>query len=255
MKIIKKLVSAFALSIIIALNSSGLYAQDKIIIVNGHFFKEMPSEVKKSLNKGMKMFMLSTPNGTKAAGISIPISLSDKALTYSIPVEDIPEGEELLRRYEEAAKKSKRVSMMMVSSKPLVKAGDMLPEFTAKDIDGRVWTSDDIKGKVVVLNLWYTGCGPCRAEMPELSEWKNEMPEVMFFSSTYESADIARPVIKSRGFNWIPLVNDTLFHKYIGNNGYPLTMVVDKDGKIVKAEYGTSPEQRADLKEAIKSLR
>ena len=81
------------------------------------------------------------------------------------------------------------------------------------------------------------------------------MPEVMFFSSTYESADIAGPVIKSRGFNWIPLVSDTLFHKYIGNNGYPLTMVVDKNGKIVKAEYGTSPEQRADLKEAIKSLR
>ncbi len=87
-----------------------------------------------------------------------------------------------------------------------------------------------------------------------MSAWKDEMPDVMFFSSTYESAEIARPVIESRGFNWIPLVNDTLFTKYIGNNGYPLTVVIDKEDIVVMAEYGTSATQREALKEKIRSL-
>ena len=107
----------------------------------------------------------------------------------------------------------------------------------------------------MVLYLWFTGCGPCRAEMPELSEWKNEMPEVMFFSSTYESPEIARQVLDKGTFNRIALVNDTQFKKFIGSNGYPLTIVVDKNGTIAKVEYGTSPEQREELKKTILSLR
>ena len=107
----------------------------------------------------------------------------------------------------------------------------------------------------MVLNLWFTGCGPCRKEMPELSTWKDEMPEVMFFSSTYESPEVAKQVLDKIHFNWIPLVNDTQFKEFIGNNGYPLTIVVDKSGKIAAFEYGTSPEQRASLKKKISELR
>ena len=77
--------------------------------------------------------------------------------------------------------------------------------------------------------------------MPELSTWKDEMPDVMFFSSTYESAEI-------------PIVNDTLFTKYIGNNGYPLTVVIDRNGIVAMVEYGTSATQREALKQKIKSL-
>lgn len=80
------------------------------------------------------------------------------------------------------------------------------------------------------------------------------MPGVMFFSSTFESAKVARPVIESRGFNWIPLVNDTVLYKYVGNNGFPLTVVIDKEGTVVMAEHGTSATQREALKRKIKSL-
>ena len=77
----------------------------------------------------------------------------------------------------------------------------------------------------------------------------------MFFSSTYESAEIARKVFEKVKFSWIPLVDDTQFMKFIGNNGYPLTLVVGKDGKIAAFEYGTSQEQRDTLKQKIQSLR
>ena len=244
------------LSVIVVSSCAALKSQkERIIIVNGYFFKELPSSLKKTPAKEMEMFMLSTPDGTKAIGISTSMELSEKTLKYSVPVDQVTEGEELLRRFNDAKAKLEGTKIVMGEMEPKVKVGNRFPDFSATDIDGRKWTNKDVEGKVMVLNLWFSGCGPCRAEMPELSTWKDEMPDVMFFSSTYESAEIARKVFEKVKFSWIPLVDDTQFMKFIGNNGYPLTLVVDKEGKIAAFEYGTSQEQRDTLKQKIQSLR
>jgi len=41
----------------------------------------------------------------------------------------------------------------------------MAPEFKAVDINGKEYSSADFKGKIQVLDFWFTGCIPCRAEM------------------------------------------------------------------------------------------
>lgn len=230
---------------------------DRIIIVNGYFFKELPSAVKKSATpQDMRMFFIETPDATKTMGIYSPsIELPEDALRYAVPVEQVAEGKELLRRYEEQKGNSAGFGFTLEAQRPLIAVGDKFPDFTAVDIDGKTWTSADVAGKIMVLNLWFTGCGPCRAEMPELSTWKDEMPDVMFFSSTYEAPEIARQVLDKIPFNWIPLVSDTQFREFIGGNGYPLTIIVDRAGRISAFEYGTSPEQRAALKAHIAELR
>lgn len=252
-----KAIKAILLTLI-AIFSVSAYAEQakKIIILNGYFFNELPSAVKSSQTpQDMNMFMIRTPNGTKAVCFFSPsIVLSEESLQYAIPVENITEGEELLRRYNEK-KDEGGVSFTLSPNKPLISVGEAFPTFSATDIEGKTWTNADVDGKVMVLNLWFTGCGPCRGEMPELSTWKDEMPDVMFFSSTYETPEVARQVLDKVTFNWIPLVNDTQFKEWIGGNGYPLTIVVDKLGKIAAFEYGTSPEQRASLKRKIESLR
>ena len=222
----------------------------KIIIIDGHFFNEIPV-AKQNITK---MHILKTPSGITAMGIELSQPLPDAALQYAIAIEQVSEGELLLQRYNEAKANSKGVSISF-NNTPTLKEGDKFPDFSAIDIDGKKWTNTDVKGKVMVLNLWFTGCAPCRAEMPELSKWKDEMPDVMFFSSTYENAKRARPVLESQKFNWIPLVNDTQFKEFIGNNGYPMTIVIDKNGIISKVEYGTSLMQRNELKKKIQSLR
>lgn len=228
----------------------------RIIILNGYFFNELPALVKSQATpQDMKMFFIETPNETKALGVYSPsIELSEETLKYSVPVEDVAEGNELLRRYNEQ-KNEGGIRFSVSASKPQIKVGDTFPGFTATDITGKTWTNADVKGKVMALNLWFTGCGPCRREMPELSTWKDEMPDVMFFSSTYETPEIARQVLDKIKFNWIHLVNDTQFKKWIGENGYPLTIIIDKSGIIAALEYGTSPEQRASLKRKISELR
>lgn len=223
-----------------------------IIIIDGKFFDGIPESIAKMKSDGMEIFMLSTPNGTKAIGFTLPIPLPGDALRDTIPMKQVPEAAELLRRFEEAQARTEEMNHS--SANPELKEGSKFPGFSATDMEGRIWSNADVKGKVMVLNVWFTGCGPCRAEMPELSAWKEEMPEVMFFSSTYESAEVARPVIEKQQFNWIPLVDDKQFSLYTDNRGYPLNVVVDKEGIVRMVSHGTSASKRKTLKQLILSL-
>lgn len=224
--------------------------KQKLLIIEGHFFSEMPV----SNDLIAEVHIVSTPSGTTALGLTLSEPLPEEALKYEIAKDKVKDADELLQRLKEAKDNAITISGNAAET-PLLKEGEAFPEFTATDINGKTWTNADVKGKVMVLNLWFTGCAPCRAEMPILSTWKDEMPDVMFFSSTYEDAERAKPVLEQQKFNWIPLINDKQFKKYIGTKGYPLTVVVGKDGKIARVEYGTSPVQREEVKKKIEELR
>ena len=133
------------------------------------------------------------------------------------------------------------------------KTGEKFPAFSDKDIDGNIWNSDSIRGRVAVFNLWYSGCGPCLAEMPILSEWKQQLPEVLFFSATFHDAATTKRITDKRQFNWINLVEDKTMMPWIGTKGFPFTIVVDKQGFVRYAVHGTSEQKRAEILDAIKA--
>lgn len=248
MKITKYILAIATMISVIGASAQNSYKSSKVYIIDGYFFKEIPMD--KDMICGL--LMIETANGSEAYGLLLQDELPADALKYSIPADSVAEADLLLEQFNE--KKSGAIRLTM-SKEETLKVGDKFPAFNAVDIEGKKWSNADTEGKVMVLNCWFTGCGPCRAEMPELSEWKNEMPDVMFFSSTYERPETARPVLEKQQFNWIPLVNDTIFKNYIGSNGYPMTVVIDKEGIIRQVEFGTTPLQREKLKQTIQSLR
>ena len=55
-----------------------------------------------------------------------------------------------------------------LSSSPSPREGFLAPDFTLDTLDGKKVTLSELRGKIVIINLWATWCPPCRAEMPAL---------------------------------------------------------------------------------------
>lgn len=136
-----------------------------------------------------------------------------------------------------------------------LEVGKPLPgHFAEYDIDGNPWTDELIKGRKVVVNAWFSGCGPCLREMPILSEWKEQLPDVLFLSVNFEKADKVRRITQQRGFNWNHIYDDKYFVRFVGTGGFPLFLVLDEKGIVRYVGNGTNDGKRAEILKLIKSL-
>ncbi len=135
-----------------------------------------------------------------------------------------------------------------------VKVGEPMIRFEYQDTDGNVWNNEKLKDKVYVINLWQTECGPCRREMPVLSEWKERFPDVVFLSASRHNREEILPIVSRHKFTWTHLQEATDLVALVGNQGFPLTIVVDKSGTVRFAKVGASPENQSQAVSVIESL-
>lgn len=93
----------------------------------------------------------------------------------------------------------------------------------------------NLKGKPTVINFWYTQCPPCVKEIPLLNKLKAKYKNVNFVAITFDDAQKTKDFIKKKPFNF-KLVQDG---KLIGEEkivAYPMTMVLDKNAKIIDVQ-------------------
>jgi len=129
-----------------------------------------------------------------------------------------------------------------------------------KAIDNKSFRLADFDGKVMVVNIWATWCGPCRREVPDYEKVRKEFAgqEVEFIALTTEDPVADRKLVEKfvRDFNFgfriafaDPATARTLMN---GRNSIPQTLVIDKHGQIIGHWRGYSAaESRSRLKEAI----
>ncbi len=219
-------------------------------LINGYFFREMP----KLPDAMPSVTRLRDNEGNSVVAIGLDVDLPKSVIRQSIPREQVhnadqfQNGVNMMRTMQELTQANVKADGTFYSPK----AGEHFPQFSEKDMDGRTWTNDSVLGHVMVLNLWYSGCGPCRAEMPILSEWKEQLPNVMFFSATYHDAETAKRITDKHHFTWTHLIEAKDMMAWIGTEGFPLTIVVDKKGIVRHAVHGTNEMKREELLAIIK---
>jgi thiol-disulfide isomerase/thioredoxin len=126
--------------------------------------------------------------------------------------------------------------------------GKPAPAFTLESLDGVKVSLADQKGKVVVLDMWATWCGPCVASLPHLDELykgyqASSAPVAVFAVNLKEDADTVKPFVKRKGWS-LPVLLDLdgdVAKAYLAN-AIPETVVIGKDGVVKKVFVGSGNE-------------
>ena len=122
--------------------------------------------------------------------------------------------------------------------------GKPLPEITIYTVDGRTITSNDLKGKVVMINFWSTTCGPCIIEMPELNRLQEDYKDkVVFLAPLPEDKVKAAKLLSKHPFQFEIAPNSSDLFEQLGIDGYPTNFFVNREGIIQEVKEGT-PKQR-----------
>lgn len=134
-------------------------------------------------------------------------------------------------------------------------AGKVAGAFSLAVLDGggRRVSLADHQGQVVVLDFWATWCGPCRRWMPIVAKLERELAGkgVAFYAvNAHEPEATVRKYVKDQKVE-VPVLLDAdgAVGTAYGARSIPLTVVVGRDGRIVRTLLGLHPEE--DLRDAL----
>jgi thiol-disulfide isomerase/thioredoxin len=117
-----------------------------------------------------------------------------------------------------------------------------LPGFTLTDLDGKKMSSNDWRGKVVLLNFWATWCGPCRAEIPDLVALQNKYPNELLIIGVSEDegpVDAVRSFAAQYKVNYpVAMTTPDVEKLFPGISALPTTFMLSKDGKVAQKHVG-----------------
>lgn len=133
--------------------------------------------------------------------------------------------------------------------------GDKCPAFTAMTYEGETkgeFSLVNTTGKVVVLNFWAVWCDPCKKELPYFNElqenYSEEVVVVAFHQIGYKYEEVQSLINEKRWDNYslIFAQDDNLlgqgtaplYDSLGGKNVWPMTVVLDKQGRINSVRQG-----------------
>ena len=131
-------------------------------------------------------------------------------------------------------------------------------------IDSVAQGVEQMKGKVIVLDLWATWCGPCRIEIPSFiklqQKYQGQGLEIVGvaldpITGRGTTAETVASFMQQNSINYtIWVVNSqSALGKYPAGQGIPTTYVIDRSGRTVKTYVGVQPESvfESDIKSLL----
>ena len=115
------------------------------------------------------------------------------------------------------------------------KNGTKIDPIKVTDMNGKSINMKKLAGKIIVMNFWFIGCPPCRAEIPELNklvaEYANN-PNVVFIAIALDKRYELKKFLAENPYNYQIVDDGRYYADGYGVNLYPTNVVVDKTGTI-----------------------
>jgi len=150
-------------------------------------------------------------------------------------------------------------SVATVGQIPSPREGFPAPDFTLDTLGGESATLSAYRGKVVIVNLWASWCGPCRAEMPAIQKVyaanRERGLEVLAVNGTFQDSESgAQAFAQELGLTFpILLDRDGAVSKRYLLRALPSTFFVDRKGVIRSVVFG-GPMTEALVQTKIEAL-
>ncbi len=129
-------------------------------------------------------------------------------------------------------------------SRNLALRGVAAPLFDTPDLLGKSQSLGDQKGKVVLVNIWATWCGPCRQEMPKLDRLYRDRQSQGFivFGLSDESVDQQRKFLERVPVSYPLLtISGSVPSLYRDIARYPAIFLIDRQGRLQPAPGPDQP--------------
>ena len=120
------------------------------------------------------------------------------------------------------------------------------PAWKLKDVNGKAVSSEQFKGKVVVVDFWATWCGPCRMEIPGYvalqKKYGRDKLVIVGMSVDQQGPGVVKKFIEEHKVDYqIVMADDdvqTAFGGAEGISAIPTTFIIDREGKIRDRKVG-----------------
>lgn len=151
-------------------------------------------------------------------------------------------------------KAAKRNAALDVFRRNLI--GQQLPAFKIPGYNYRVWDSDQLRGRVMVMNFWFTACGPCIKEIPLLNELATDYKynNVVFLALAPESRGLIKRFLKKNPFKYNIVPAASKYIQTMQIESFPTHVLVDKNGIIREVFVGFEKNIREKLQLEINKL-
>ena len=137
--------------------------------------------------------------------------------------------------------------------------GQEVPPLVLKDIDGKRVTVKSKTGKLLIINMWATWCGPCRHELPSLDRLAKilgaDQATIIGISSDTDS-HVLREYLIERKVDFTSYWDSDMriTNEVVGVRVFPSTLFIGPGGVLLKVVEGWREWDKADIVDDIKSV-